>query len=108
MGGQLGYFGKGQMVPEFEAAAFALPVGKYTEAPVKSKFGFHVIKVTDKRSQPLPSYDQVKDQVRQMILTDAYLQKMADLRKAGKVEHHRSRAEGRRGPAKAPAPAPAK
>ncbi len=86
MGGQLGYFAKGQMVPEFEAAAFALPVGKYTETPVKTKFGYHVIEVTDKRSQPVPTFDQVKDQVRQMVLRDMFVSSVAQLRKDNKVE----------------------
>lgn len=47
-GGDLGYFGKGQMVPEFEKAAFETPVGKISE-PVKTQFGWHLIYVTDKK-----------------------------------------------------------
>lgn len=86
MGGDLGFFAKGQMVPEFEAAAFTLDVGKFTTTPVKTKFGYHVIKVTDKRQQPLPTYDQVKDQVRQMVLRDMYVQVLSQLRKDNQVE----------------------
>lgn len=52
-GGDLGYFGKGKMVPEFENAAFALQVGQVSE-PVRTVYGFHIIKVTDKKN------DQVK------------------------------------------------
>lgn len=46
-GGDLGYFGRGEMVPSFETAAFELPVGKVSN-PVKTQFGWHLIKVTDK------------------------------------------------------------
>lgn len=80
-GGDLGFFGKGRMVPEFETAAFALEKGQYTKEPVKTQFGFHVIKVEDKRDQPLPSFEQSKDQIRQLLLTQAY----ADAIKAGRT-----------------------
>lgn len=48
-GGDLGFFGKGMMVPEFERAAWTLEKGKTTEKPVKTQFGFHLIKKTDER-----------------------------------------------------------
>ena len=72
-GGDLGYFKKGQMVPEFEAAAFGLEKGQYTKTPVKSQFGFHVIKVEDKRTAAPPPLEQVNTQVRQMVMQDKYL-----------------------------------
>lgn len=61
-GGKLGYFVRGRMVKEFEDAAFGLPKGDVS-APVKSQFGWHIIKVTDKRTKPLPKYEEVRDQI---------------------------------------------
>ena len=85
-GGDLGYFGPGQMVPEFETAAFALDVGAYTKEPVQSQFGFHVIKVEDKRSQQPPAFDQVKEQVRSLVFRDKYLEMVKNLRSQAQVE----------------------
>lgn len=79
-GGELGYFGKGRMVPEFEQAAFALEKGAYTKEPVKSQFGFHVIRVDDKRDKPLPSYEASKQQLRQVMLSEAYATAVKDAR----------------------------
>ncbi|WP_411037402.1 peptidylprolyl isomerase [Shinella sp. BYT-45] len=73
-GGDLGYFAKGRMVPEFENAAFALEKGAYSKAPVKTQFGFHVIKVEDKRKQQPPALEQVEGQVRQLVMRDKYLE----------------------------------
>lgn len=85
-GGDLGYFGKGRMVPAFEEAAFALEKGAYTKTPVKTQFGFHIIKVEDKRDQPLPAFEESKDQLRQVMLTEAYAEAVAAGRKAVGVE----------------------
>ena len=71
-GGDLGYFSAGQMVPEFEKAAMALDVGKYTKEPVQTQFGFHVIKLEDKRVQQPPAFDQVKDQVKSIRSRERY------------------------------------
>jgi len=85
-GGDLGYFGPGRMVPEFEQAAFALDVGGYTKEPVKSQFGWHVIKVTDKRVQQPPAFEQVAQQIRSIMLRENYLAKVTEMRKAAKVD----------------------
>ena len=62
-GGSLGAFGRGQMVPAFEAAAFSMPVDSYSADPVQTPFGWHVIQVTDKGVEPAPSLDQMRDQI---------------------------------------------
>lgn len=85
-GGDLGYFGQGQMVPEFEKAAFALDVGGYTKEPVQSQFGWHVIKLEDKRQKQPPAFEQVKEQFRSAVLRDKYFELVKTLRAAGKVE----------------------
>jgi peptidyl-prolyl cis-trans isomerase C len=85
-GGDLGYFSAGQMVPEFEKAALALNVGQYTKEPVQSQFGWHVIKVEDKRAQQPPAFDTVKDEIRNLVFREKYFAMVGDLRKAAKVD----------------------
>ena len=81
-GGDLGFFGKGRMVPAFETAAFALEKGAYTKEPVKSQFGFHIIKVDDKRDTPLPTFEESKERLRQVMLTEAYAEAVQNGRKS--------------------------
>lgn len=66
-GGSLGYFGKGQMVKEFEEAAFAAEIGSIV-GPVKTQFGYHLIKVEDKKESSVIPFEEVKDRIRQMLL----------------------------------------
>jgi peptidyl-prolyl cis-trans isomerase C len=85
-GGDLGYFGKGSMVQEFEAAAFALEPGKFTETPVKSQFGYHIIKLEDRRKQPLPDFEAVKAQVAQLVMSDTYTGLLQKMKAEAKIE----------------------
>lgn len=85
-GGDLGYFTKGQMVPEFEAEAFALAPGEMSKAPVKTQFGFHVLKVEDKRSQPVPSFEDVREQIAPAVQRERFDALMANLRAGTTVE----------------------
>ena len=85
-GGDLGYFQTGQMVPEFEKAAFALEPGAVTKEPVKTQFGFHIIKVEDKRPVQPPAFDEVKESVRSLLLRESYFAMAKDIRNAATVE----------------------
>ncbi len=85
-GGDLGYFTRGRMVKEFEDAAFSLEKGTYSKTPVKTDFGYHVIKVEDKRDAPPPPFEQVQDQVRQLVMRDKYLALLNDAKAKAKVE----------------------
>ena len=84
-GGDLGYFTKEQMVPEFANVAFSLEKGKIS-APVKTQFGWHVIKVEDKRTKPKPSFEDVKPQVEQFVARKAQAEFVTKLRADAKIE----------------------
>ena len=66
-GGDLGTFGRGQMVPEFEDATFAMEVGDISE-PVKTQFGYHIIKLEAKNEPSIPSYDEIADKVEKTLM----------------------------------------
>ena len=67
-GGDLGFFKKTDMVPEFATAAFGLPADKFTLTPVKTQFGWHVIKVDEHRVAPPPPFEQAREELRQQII----------------------------------------
>ena len=83
-GGELGYFGRGAMVPSFEVASFGLARDSYTKEPVQTQFGWHVIKVEDRRVAPAPSFEEAQDQLRNTISVKLAGVILAELR--GKAE----------------------
>lgn len=85
-GGDLGYFAPGQMVPEFEKAAFALNVGQYTKEPVQSQFGWHIIKLEESRATAAPPFEEVKDRVKVFVQRKKLQTYLDDLRKNAKIE----------------------
>ncbi|MDR1978263.1 MAG: peptidylprolyl isomerase [Synergistaceae bacterium] len=89
-GGDLGFFGKGQMVPEFEEAAFALKEPGDVSDPVRTSYGWHIIKLEEKKPSTVVSYDEVKPQIIQYLSNEKRAQKYRDelevLKKEYKVE----------------------
>lgn len=84
-GGDLGYFTAGQMVKQFEEAAFATEKGKVS-APVQTKYGWHLIKVEDKRDRKPPSFDEVKDQIMASLVQAKLQSTVREMRGAAKIE----------------------
>jgi peptidyl-prolyl cis-trans isomerase C len=84
-GGDLGYFTKDQMVPEFAEAAFKLDKGQISD-PIHTQFGWHIIKVEDKRTKPTPGFDQVKVQLENYVAHRAQAELVDSLRKSAQIE----------------------
>jgi peptidyl-prolyl cis-trans isomerase C len=85
-GGDLGYFQQGQMVPEFEVATFALKKGEYTKEPVQTQYGFHIIKLEDRRQVEAPKFEAMKEQLRQEKMRDVYTKTLETIKDDIKVE----------------------
>ncbi len=85
-GGDLGWFKPQNMVKPFSEAVSKLKKGQYTRSPVKTQFGWHVILLEDTRKVEPPAYDDVKDQLRSILVNKAVRKHLKDLRKNAKVE----------------------
>jgi len=85
-GGDLGFFTKEEMVPAFATAAFELKPGQVSEKPVQTQFGWHVIKVEEKRQSSIPPFEQVKDQIRSELSQETVMATIKDLRDKADVK----------------------
>lgn len=85
-GGDLGFFKKDDMVGEFATAAFALKPGEITLVPVKTQFGWHIIKLEERRAAPAPTFEDSRDELRQKMIQEAYQKLSTAARNQVKVE----------------------
>ncbi len=85
-GGDLGFFGSGDMVPEFEKAAFELETGESSKAPVQTQFGWHVIKVVDRRDKTPPTLDQARGEIEETLSSELVTAYVSSLRAGATIE----------------------
>lgn len=84
-GGDLGWFQSSTMVPEFSAAIATMEIGDVSETPVKSEFGYHIIKLNDKRNAALPDFDAVKSGLTNLAVRKALANHVEELRAAAQI-----------------------
>ena len=85
-GGDLGFFKRADMVPEFAAAAFALQPGQVSPQAVRSQFGWHVIRVEERRRAEGPGFDDARDQLRQAVIQEEVTAAVERVRAAARIE----------------------
>jgi len=85
-GGDLGWFSAAQMVPEFSKAASAMKKGTHSQTPVKTRFGFHIIKLEDSRKREAPKFEDVKEQIRPLVQNKRVQDYIVKLRSKAKIE----------------------
>jgi len=85
-GGELGFFGRGQMVPQFEEVAFGLKKGEISE-PFESQFGWHIVRIDDRRQRAAPAFEAVKERVVASMIHKRAQQVAADLRSKAQIEY---------------------
>jgi len=85
-GGELGFFARGQMVPQFEDVAFRLKKGEISE-PVESQFGWHIVRIDDRRQRAAPAFETVKERVVASMIHKKAQQVAADLRVKAQIEY---------------------
>jgi peptidyl-prolyl cis-trans isomerase C len=105
-GGELGWFTKERMVPEFAEAAFKMQPGQISD-PVKSQFGWHIIQLEERRQKQFPPLDQVRDQVTRYVVQKSQSELILKLREAAKVERTEPEKPAEATPGAAATPAPA-
>ena len=85
-GGDLGWFSAQQMVPAFSQATAKMKKGTHSQTPVKTRFGFHIIKLEDTRERKLPKFEDVKDQIKPLVQKKRLQQYVENLRSKAKIE----------------------
>lgn len=105
-GGDLGWFKRGDMIPDFSNAAFSMKSGTITQKPVHTQYGWHVIQVLGTRTAPVPSFEQVRDQIRRDLIRQEVRKVVEAAEKQARIVHYDAKGQPITS-APAPAPAPA-